>query len=217
MVNPKSYIYGEEAFELARICDRLAGEYDIDIFYTAQAADIQMLAKATQHVIVCAQHMDSLVPGRGMGHILPESLKAAGARAVVLNHAEKSLELKELDRTIRRADALELFTIVCADTVEQCKAVAQLNPDMMICEPTGLIGTGMTSGLDYVRETNRAVREISKDILLLQAAGVSKAADVYKLLREGANGTGGTSGILNAENREEKIREMLIALKEAIK
>ena len=213
IVNPKAYIYGQESFELAKVCDRLSEEYDIDIIFTAQHVDLRLVAEMTKHVIVAAQHMDGIVPGRGMGHILPEGIKDAGAQAVVLNHAEHSLKLEELDRAMKRANELDLVTIVCCDTPEAAKAVAQLGPDMMICEPTSLIGTGTTSSDDYIRATNAAVKSVSEDILILQAAGVSTGDDVYKVVMEGAHGSGGTSGILNAPSREGKIIEMLEALK----
>lgn len=215
IVNPKAYIYGQESMELAKICDELSEEYDIDIIFTAQHVDLRQVAAETKHIIITAQHMDGIMPGRGMGHILPEGIKDAGAQAVVLNHAEHSLTLDQLDKAMKRANELELVTIVCCDTPEAAKAVAQLNPDMMICEPTSLIGTGSISSDDYIQATNAAVKSVSEDILILQAAGVSTGDDVYKVVTEGAHGSGGTSGILNAPDRKGKIIEMLDALKRA--
>ncbi len=217
IVNPKAYIYGEESLELAKVCDRLSEEYDIDIIFTAQHVDLRQASGATKNVIVTAQHLDGIVPGRGMGHILPEGVKDAGAQAVVLNHAEHGLKIDELDRAMKRANELDLVTIVCCDSPEAAKAVATLGPDMMICEPTSLIGTGTTSDDEYIRKTNEAVKSVSEDILILQAAGVSTGDDVYKVVMGGAHGSGGTSGILNAPSREGKIREMLDALKRAQK
>ena len=215
IVNPKAYIYGQESLELAKVCDELAEEYDFDIIFTAQHVDIRMVAEATKHIIVTAQHLDGIVPGRGMGHILPEGVKDAGAQAVVLNHAEHPLTVDQLDKAIKRANDLDLVTIVCCDSPEAAKAVATLGPDMMICEPTSLIGTGSTSSDDYIHATNAAVKSVSEDILILQAAGVSTGDDVYKVVMEGAHGSGGTSGILNAPSRKGKIIEMLDALKRA--
>lgn len=215
IVNPKAYIYGQESMELAKICDELSEEYDIDIIFTAQHVDLRQVAAETKHIIITAQHMDGIMPGRGMGHILPEGIKDAGAQAVVLNHAEHSLTLDQLDKAMKRANELELVAIVCCDTPEAAKAVAQLNPDMMICEPTSLIGTGSISSDDYIQATNAAVKSVSEDILILQAAGVSTGDDVYKVVTEGAHGSGGTSGILNAPDRKGKIIEMLDALKRA--
>ena len=217
IVNPKAYIYGEESLELAKVCDRLSQEYDLDIIFTAQHVDLRQVSAATKNVIVTAQHLDGIVPGRGMGHILPEGVKDAGAQAVVLNHAEHGLKIDELDRAMKRANELDLVTIVCCDSPEAAKAVAQLGPDMMICEPTSLIGTGTTSDDEYIKKTNEAVKSVSEDILILQAAGVSTGDDVYKVVMGGAHGSGGTSGILNAPSREGKIREMLDALKKAQK
>ncbi|MBO5883693.1 MAG: triose-phosphate isomerase [Clostridia bacterium] len=217
IVNPKAYIYGNESLELAKVCDALSEEYDIDIIFTAQHVDIRMIAEATKNIVLTAQHMDGIVAGRGMGHILPEGVKAAGAQAVVLNHAEHALKLDELDRAMKRANELDLFTIVCCDSPEAAKAVATLGPDMMICEPTSGIGTGSISSDDYIHATNDAVKSVSKDILILQAAGVSTGDDVYKVVMEGAHGSGGTSGILNAPDRKAKIVEMLDALKRAEK
>ncbi len=212
IVNPKAYIYGEETLELAKVCDELAQEYDIDIIFTAQHIDIQKVAENTKNIIVTAQHMDGIVAGRGMGHILPEGIKAAGAKAVVLNHAEHQLTINQLTKAMKRAKELELLTIVCSDTLEETKAIATLAPDIMICEPTSLIGTGTTSDDDYIKATNAAVKSVDKNILIIQAAGVSTGDDVYRVIMEGADGSGGTSGILNAPSRKNKIIEMLDAI-----
>lgn len=212
IVNPKAYIYGEETLELAKVCDELAQEYDIDIIFTAQHIDIQKVAENTKNIIVTAQHMDGIVAGRGMGHILPEGIKAAGAKAVVLNHAEHQLTINQLAKAMKRAKELELLTIVCSDTLEETKAIATLAPDIMICEPTSLIGTGTTSDDDYIKATNAAVKSVDKNILIIQAAGVSTGDDVYRVIMEGADGSGGTSGILNAPSRKNKIIEMLDAI-----
>ena len=215
IVNPKAYIYGEEALELARICEELTVKYDLDIIYTAQHVDLRMIWEAAPHVILTAQHMDGLVPGRGMGHILPEGIREAGAQAVVLNHAEHPLTVGQLAKALIRAEELELMTIVCAKTPEEAASVAKLGPDIMICEPTSLIGTGKTSGDEYILATNRAVKAVNPDIKVIQAAGVSTGEDVYRVVMEGADGSGGTSGILNAPSRREKIVDMLEALKRA--
>ena len=174
-----------------------------------------MIKEHTEHLILTAQHMDGIVPGRDMGHILPESIKAAGAQAVVLNHAEHPLTMSSLDAAMRRAQELDLLTIVCSDTPAQTKAIASLHPDVMICEPTGLIGTGQTSNDDYINATNAAIKSVSTEIRIIQAAGVSTGSDVYHVIMQGAHGSGGTSGILNAPSRKGKIIEMLDALVEA--
>lgn len=212
IVNPKSYLYGAEVVKLAQIADRLAQQYHIDCLFTGQLIDLPALKQATQHLIITAQTMDPLEPGRGMGQVLPEGLQSQGVGAVVLNHAEKPLTIAALDWTIKRARTLNLMSIVCADTPEQCRAVAQLHPTMMICEPTSVIGTGTISNDDYIQQTNQAVREVDPQILIMQAAGVSTVADVTHVLQLGADGTGGTSGIIQAPDWQAKLTEMMSAL-----
>ena len=193
IVNPKSYLYGDDAMKLAKISDKLAAKYNIDCIFTGQLVDLPEIARETKHLIITAQHMDSLYPGRGMGHVLTEALIHRGIKAVVLNHAEKPLTIAELDATIKRAKEVGLLTIVCSDTVEQCKAIAELGPDVMICEPDSLIGTGNSSNEDYIKQTTEAVRSVNPNILIM-------------------HGTGGTSGIIKASSWEDKISEMMSAL-----
>jgi len=211
-INLKSYIYGQEALELAKVCDELAETYDIDFFYDVQHVDLRLIADNTKNIIVTAQHLDGIMPGRGTGHMLPEAVKDAGARAVLLNHAEDPLEPEALEWAIRRANEMELYTLVCCDTVEDAKRIAALKPDIIICEPNGLIGTGQTSSDGYIRETNAVIRSISEHTLILQAASISTGEDVYRVMMKGADGSGATSGILNAIDRRGKIVEMLEAL-----
>ena len=96
IVNPKSYLYGEKSLELAKAADKTAKETGLQIYFTCPYADIRLIKENTENLIVCAQSMDSLTPGRGMGHVLPESLKEAGAEAVFLNHAENQKTVSEL-------------------------------------------------------------------------------------------------------------------------
>ena len=217
IVNPKAYIYGEESLALAKVCDELGEKYDIDIIFTAQHVDLRMIAKETKRIILTAQHMDGINPGRGMGHILPEGIKDAGAHAVVLGHAEHPVSTGQLAAAVRRAKELELLTVVCADTVPECEAVSQLHPDVIIVEPTSGIGSGRASSDEYMKATNAAIRAVDPDIFILQAAGISTGKDIYRAVLNGADASGGSSGILNAPDRRAKSVEMIEALQRAYK
>ena len=142
VVNPKSYLYGDDILALAKKTDELAEKYDFDVLFTAQLIDLPRIIAECPHLIPCAQHMESLKPGRGMGRVLPEALAAAGVRATFLNHAENPLTAHELAAAIARADEVGILTVVCADSVEEGEWIAALGPDVMVCELTGLIGTG---------------------------------------------------------------------------
>nr|WP_072513839.1 triose-phosphate isomerase [Ndongobacter massiliensis] len=211
LFNPKSYLWGSELLELAKYFDQLAEETGICAFMSAPYSDLPRIAQETEHLLITAQHMDSIQPGRGMGFVLPESLKEAGADAVVLNHAEHPLSTCELVKTHQRARALGFYTIVCADSVEEAQMIAVLQPDIMICEPTSLIGTGTVADDSYRQMTNKAVRTISPDTLILQASGISTGEDVYNAIAGGADGSGCTSGITTADDPKQVLHDMVYA------
>lgn len=212
MFNPKSFLYGEELVELAKVADEQALKYpSLSIFVTAPFADLKAVSDATEHVIVTAQHMDGIEPGRGMGHVLPESIYNAGARATFLNHAERSLKLNEVVASVKRAKELGILSVVCADSIDEAKSLAMLGPDIILCEPTELIGTGQTSDESYIESTNKAIHEVDESILIMQAAGISTADDVFKTIELGADGTGCTSGITKAKDPKQMLIDMIEA------
>lgn len=199
--------------QLAKGVDAIAHKYDLDVILTPQYADIRLLAENTRYVHVYAQHMDALRPGRGLGSVLPESVREAGAVGVMLNHAEKKLTLEQIRDTIARADEVGLATIVCADSVREIEAVARLSPNLIVAEPTELIGTGVASDMRYVKDTIEAVRRINPDIMVLQGAGISGPEDVANMIRAGAQATGSTSGIMKAADPLAAAEEMLWTLR----
>jgi len=137
----------------------------------------------------------------------------AGAAGVMVNHAEKKLKMDVIKETIARADEVGLATIVCADSVEEVAAIAHMAPNLIVAEPTELIGTGVASDMGYVVDTIEAVRKINPDIMVLQGAGISGPDDVANVIRAGAQATGCTSGILKAADPEAAAEEMLYALR----
>ena len=217
IVNPKSYLYGNESLKLAKAADQAAKDTGLPIIFTCPYADVRMIRENTENIIVCVQSMDPLTPGRGMGHVLPESLKEAGADAVFLNHAENPKTLSDLYACIRRAAELDMTSIVCADSITEAKAVACMNPDVVLAEPTDLIGTGQVADDAYTMEAIDQVRKVNPDVLVVVASGVSTAEDCYNMVRLGADGTGGTSGILNAPSPAVRIKEMAEAIVRAKK
>ena len=212
IINPKAYLGSADTLKLAQLADELAAQYDVDVVFTAQHVDLRLVAENTTHLTITAQHMDPIVKGRGMGFILPDSLVEAGAQAVVLNHAEHPLTLAVLDETLQRAREVGLMTIVCADTDAQCRAIAHLHPTMMICEPTANIGTGKMDAGDYIERTTAIVKDVDPSILVIQAAGVSTGEDIARVLTQGADGSGGTSGIIKHPDWREIISDMMSVL-----
>lgn len=209
VVNPKAYLFGNDILKLAQKADELATKYDVDILFTAQHVDLRLISEHSEKLFVVSQHLDGFNVGPGMGKILPDALVAAGVEGSFLNHAEHPLNLGELVEAVQFAKVKGLLSIVCANSITEVKAIASLQPSIMVCEPNELIGTGKTSDDDYMKKTQTIIRTISPQTLVLQAAGISSAKDVKNALDMGADGTGGTSGIVCAVNPEEMLTEMI--------
>ncbi len=214
-IGPKSYLYGDDVLNLALAADAAAQKYDVDIIFTTPVVDIRRVAEQVKRIFVFAPHMDPIIPGRGLADMLPESLLAAGARGVMLNHCEKPIPLAVLNQTIRRADEVGLATIVCTDSIREAAAVAYLGPNIIVAEPTELIGTGKTSSMDYVKASIDAVKRVNPNIYVLQGAGISNGRDVYDVIFAGAEATGSSSGVVKAKDRAAMVDEMIGAVRRA--
>ena len=214
-IGPKAYLYGKKVLALAKAADRISEKYDVPIIFTPQCVDIFAMAQETEHLLIFAQHMDSLEVGAGIGSVLPEAIKEAGAAGTLLNHAEKRLSLSEINKAIKRADAVGLATLVCADTPEEAAAIAHLGPNMILAEPPELIGTAESVGKgDFIAKSIEMIKGINPKIRVLNSAGIRTGEDVANIVRAGAEATGSTSGILKAKNPIQKMEEMIKALKE---
>ena len=216
-IGPKAYMFGREVLDLARRADSLSREYEVQVIFTPQAVDIPLIAHQVDAVLVFAQHMDSLQPGRGTGSILPEAVKAAGAAGVLLNHVEKRLSREELARTIRRAGEVGLATMVCADDAEDAASVAALEPNVIIVEAPVLIAGGRRdgSGRLAIAAANEVIWRVNPAICVLHGAGISGARDVYDVIAAGAQGTGSSSAIFTANDPKAMLESMIRAVREA--
>ncbi len=213
---PKAYMYGKELLDLVKKIDLAAQKYDMDVIIDPQTADIRLIRENTSHRIrLYAQHMDSIPMGRGMGAALAEALKEAGAEGVMLNHAERKLPLAEIRLSIERADEAGLATMVCADSFEEIKAVAQMAPNILVAEPSELIGTGKAVDKAYVDACISIVKQINPNILVLPSAGIAKGSDCYNIVSLGADASGSSSGIVRAPDRAAMAEEMISAVRRA--
>lgn len=215
-IGTKNYIFGDAVLSYAEAADAAAEKYDIDVLFITPVVEIRRVVEHTRRLIVIAPYMDTLRPGRGMADILPEALKAAGARGVVINHCEKPMSLPQMKATIDRARELDMLVFACADTLSEAKAIAQLHPDIINPEPSEIIGGGKgVSPMAYVRASIDAIKAISPSIMVEQAAGITTAQQVYDFIMAGSEGAGAASGIVNAPDPIAMIDEMIAATRRA--
>ncbi len=216
-IGPKAYLYGAQALALAKFADQISLKYNVQIIFTPQYTDIPLLAKETRHLLIFAQHMDALRTGRGVGSVLPEAIKAAGAVGVLLNHAEKPLTQEAIGATIQRADEVGLASLVCAGSMQEVEAVARMTPNIVLAEPPELIGVGKRGAEDQaaIAKINALVWGINPDIQVLHGAGISCGQDVYDIIALGAQATGSSSGILLAKDPFAMLDEMISSVRKA--
>ncbi len=211
-IGTKNYIYGDKVLEYALAADKAAEKYDIDVLFFTPAVELYRVSSNTKRLIVCSTYMDTLRPGRGCADILPEGVKAAGAEGIMINHCEKPMSLPQMKLTIDRARELDMFVFACADTLDEAKAIAQLHPDIINPEPSGIIGGGKgASPMDYVMDSIRVIKEIDPNIMVEQAAGITCGQEVYDFIMAGSEAAGAASGIMNAKDPIAMIDEMVAA------
>lgn len=212
---PKCYMFGETLLKIAKGLDKLSKKYGVDVILDVPDTEIRYIAENTKRIHVYSQHMDSIPVGKGMGRTLGEAVKDAGAVGVMLNHAEHKLTIEEIAEAIKRADELGLATMVCADSIDEVKAIAKLGPNILVAEPTELIGTGKPADKEYVDEVIRVIKEINPDIKPFPSAGISKGEDCYNIIKAGASASGCSSAIAKAENPLALAEEMIAAVRKA--
>jgi len=212
VLNVKTYMEstGENAFEIARLMEKIAEETKVSMAIAVQACDISRCVDAVS-IPVYAQHIDPIKPGSNTGWTLPEAVKMAGAVGALVNHSEHRLILADIDTCLLRAKDLGLDTIVCTNNVAVSKAVATFSPSMIAVEPPELIGGDIsvtTADPGIVRNTVQAVRRINNTVKILCGAGVKNGRDVAKAIELGADGVLLASGVIKAKNKEEVLRDL---------
>ena len=207
IVNFKAYAQasGNNAVELAKICESVAEEYFVDVAVAVQPVDIARVSEEVG-IPVFAQHIDAISPGSHTGWILPETIKDAGASGSLINHSEHRLKLADIDYLIDKLRSMGLTSLVCTNNPSTSKAAASLNPDMIAVEPPELIGTGISVSRakpEVITSTVDLVRSINKDVIILCGAGVSSQEDVEKAIELGSQGVLLASYVTKAKDPKE--------------
>ena len=216
IVNYKTYpqATGRRAVELTHALARAAQGARATLAVAPQAADLLRVSQAAQ-VPVLAQHADALEPGNGTGATLVEAVKEAGAVGSLVNHAERRLQLAEIEAIARRLAGAGLARVVCTNNVATTRAAAALRPEFVAIEPPELIGGDVsvtTADPGVVRDGVQAAREVAPDVRVLCGAGVKTGKDLRAALDLGAHGVLLASGVVKAKDPEAAMRDLLSGL-----
>ncbi len=194
IVNFKTYeqATGERAVELARALESVSK----DIIVAVQNADIYRVAHETS-LKVYAQHVDPVTFGANTGKDLAECLKANGAKGVIINHSEDSVDYETVNACVERAREVGLETVVCIPRVEDLKYVK--TADMIAFEDPELIGSGKAIS-KMMPEKVKEFAERCTQAVPLCGAGISTKEDVKAALDLGTKGILVASAVVKAND-----------------
>ena len=217
VVNFKTYqeASGPAALELAKLCDRLSAEMDVNLIVVPPMLDLALVASAVR-IPVYAQHIDSVPSGSTTGHVTVENAKSSGAKGTLVNHSEHRIKIAEIHEIIDRARSAGLSTIVCTNNLAVSKACAAMEPDFVAIEPPELIGGDVsvtTANPGIVADTVKAIRTISPEVGVLCGAGVKNGRDVAKALELGTDGVLLASGVVKSKDRCATLLDLISGLK----
>ncbi len=215
-INFKTYpqATGEKAVALAKICEEVAHEQGVSIVVAPQIPDIYRVASAVD-IPVFSQHMDAGDLGRHTGHVLGETLVEAGCSGTLLNHSENRMQLADIEASVRKADSLGLYTIVCTNNPVVSVAAATLRPSAVAVEPPELIGTGISVSQaqpEIISGTVEQIRSVNEHVTILCGAGISNGGDVGAALRLGSRGVLLASAVAKSENPRAVLEDLALPL-----
>lgn len=213
IVNFKGYRkgIGKKAFELSKVCEDVSRTTGVNIAVVPQFTDLRMISKDLD-VEVFSQHIDPINYGSNTGHVLPEAVKKSGANGTLLNHSERRIDQVDIEKGIKRAEELDMETLVCVQNVEEAEKVSNLKPDYIAYEPPELIGGDISvsqSKPDILRRAVKKIKSIDKSIEVLTGAGIKTSQDVKKALKLGTKGVLVASGIIKADKPKKALKELV--------
>jgi triosephosphate isomerase len=205
---------GSNAVKLALIAEKVQNKTGINIIVCVQAIDLKEVASRVK-IPVFAQHIDYVTIGKSTGSIIPEQALDINTRGSILNHSEKKINLKDIEKTIIRLKELDMISIVCAKGEIEAKRIANLKtirPTFIAVEPPELIG-GEVSVSNAKPEVITKVVKVCGNIPVLVGAGIKENNDLKVALKNGARGVLLASHYVLAKDPEKFLIDLLKEVK----
>lgn len=211
-IGPKNLLRRPDLEKLAIAAGRAGLDHCVTVVLTVPTAMVAPIRDLGAGVLVFAQTMDPEPLGSSLGRVTAESLVDAGATGVMLNHDSNPLSGDRLAAAVDRARGAGLETILCADTTANALGLAGLDPTAILIEPPALIGRSAGSAeREWITPANQALRSRFPEVLLMHAGGVSSASVTRSIMALGSDGTGSTSGVLDADDPHDTARAFIAA------
>jgi triosephosphate isomerase len=208
-IGPKNHLRRHEIESLAIASGAAGAEHGVHVLLTVPTVLVAPTHDLHAGVLVLAQGMDVERPGPSMNRVTAESLVDAGAWGVMLDHDADPLEPDQLDAAISRASEVGLATVVCAATREAAVGAAHLGADVVLFEPPELIGTRTPSARDWIPASTEDIHRARHGVLAMHAGGIATPDIAYAVMAAGADGTGSTSGVLDASRPDRAAHDFI--------
>ncbi|MGV8171622.1 MAG: triose-phosphate isomerase [Candidatus Woesearchaeota archaeon] len=201
---------GNNALKLALIADRVQNMTGLNILICVQAIDLKEVASRVK-IPVLGQHIDYAEVGKSTGNIIPEQALNINTRGTLLNHSEKKLNIKDIEKTVIRLKELDMISIVCAKGQDEAKRMANfktIRPTFIAVEPPELIGGELSVSKakpDIITKTVKTCGIVP----ILVGAGIKDNNDLKVALQNGAKGVLLSSHFVLAKDPEKFLIELL--------
>jgi len=202
---------GPRAEEIGRALEGAAEHHGVAAALAPSTPDVGRLA-LTLKVPILGQHADFGPAGARTGYVVPEGLRAAGARGALVNHSEHPLSVEEVGWTVGRLAGMGLTAVVCAKDAAHAAVLAQFRPPYLAVEPPDLIGgkrSVSTARPEVVRDAVAAVHAVAPGTRVLCGAGVHTREDVALALELGSEGVLVASAVTRAPDPAKALDELL--------
>ena len=202
VINLKTYKSGKDALKLAKSIEKANPK----VILGTQPTDISLIAKEVKNPVY-AQHVDFQEPGRNTGFILPEAVKAAGAKGVFLNHSEHRLDMDTIKKTAKRCKKLNLKIGIFAKNLNQALELKKLKPDYLMIEPPELVA----GKVSVSKAKPKLIEQIDKKLKypFLVGAGIKGGEDVKIAMKLGASGIAISSAITKSTNPKKAVLDLM--------
>ncbi|MBI4127114.1 triose-phosphate isomerase [Candidatus Peregrinibacteria bacterium] len=213
IVNFKAYpeSTGVNAQSLAKDIERLANEVNVNLAIAVQAVDLALIA-ASVSIPVLAQHVDGVGYGAYTGQVPVDILKPLGVDGALLNHSERRVSDDQIAAAVAQMKKVGMFSVVCAESVEECEYLSKFQPDLIAIEPPELIGGEVSVSTAKPHVISDAVKILGKGKVLV-GAGIKNANDVKIAMELGACGILVASGVVRAPRPMDVLRDLCGAFK----
>jgi triosephosphate isomerase len=210
IVNFKNYpeAMGDGGVRLARAVARVAADVGVRGIIAPPAPMLALVAANTT-ALVYSQDVGTEAGEKTTGAVVPEAVRAAGAKGTILNHSESRKPAAVLRRLFPRLAGMEVC--LCARTSAEAARLSELQPTYVAVEPPELIGSGVAVSKakpSLVRDTVERVRSMGYGGGVLCGAGIVTGDDVRKAVELGADGVLVASSVVKSRDWGAKLREL---------